>query len=425
MDILSYLLELLQQQKEVGITGLGTFYKKKSPGRYDKEKQSFLPPTYTLQFNTEVKEQDALATFISAKRNISTESANYYITQFAEELHKQLAETQEADLPNIGRLFFTEHEGLTFEAIKNVHYGSEFFGLPNIAETQEAAPSEHDEQPIFEEIAEAPLAENVSTDESTPVEAPIIENIELDEVKDDLRHTLDISTTAAEKSATYHQLSEDTAQPEEEITEAPEFIQKQHAEHPNRFGHDPIPPVEEEQKNSLWPKMIIALIIVVAIIALAYFIKPELFITKQNVEPAVTETIDSTQLTIDSAKIKQDSIAKADSILKENLVTNSKKEDSLKKVIAPIQATDTVKPSKGIGRFHIIGASFKTMKKAELFVEQMKAYGLDAKVVPIEGTRKKVSIASYKTEKEALEARPELSKKIHIKELDIKQINIP
>jgi len=45
--------------------------------------------------------------------------------------------------------------------------------------------------------------------------------------------------------------------------------------------------------------------------------------------------------------------------------------------------------------------------------------------VPIEGPYKKVSIASFKTEKEALDARPELSKKIRIKELDIKQINTP
>lgn len=77
MDILSYLLELLQQRKDVGVTDLGTFYKKKSPGRYDKETQSFLPPSYALVFTSELKENEALADFIASKRNISTDSEHY------------------------------------------------------------------------------------------------------------------------------------------------------------------------------------------------------------------------------------------------------------------------------------------------------------------------------------------------------------
>jgi len=77
MDILLYLTELLQTRKNVGVAGLGTFYKKKSPGKYDAEKHAFLPPSFTLAFTTEVKESEELSSYISGKRNISTESANY------------------------------------------------------------------------------------------------------------------------------------------------------------------------------------------------------------------------------------------------------------------------------------------------------------------------------------------------------------
>ncbi|WP_448635674.1 HU domain-containing protein [Pedobacter panaciterrae] len=67
MDILSYLTELIKTRKEVGISGLGTFYKKKSPGRYDVETHSFLPPSYTLAFAEENRESQSLIAYISKK----------------------------------------------------------------------------------------------------------------------------------------------------------------------------------------------------------------------------------------------------------------------------------------------------------------------------------------------------------------------
>jgi hypothetical protein len=57
MEILQYIAELIQSQKEVGIIGLGTIFKKKSPGRYDTATQSFLPPSYRVAFKTELTEQ--------------------------------------------------------------------------------------------------------------------------------------------------------------------------------------------------------------------------------------------------------------------------------------------------------------------------------------------------------------------------------
>jgi nucleoid DNA-binding protein len=179
MDILLYLSELLQQSKEVGITGLGTFYKKKFPGRYDKEKQSFLPPGYTLQFSTEVREENTLVNFISTKRNISAESANYYISQWVEENNKKLELEHEAILENIGRLFYTEHEGLSFEPAKDVNYGSEFYGLPPLSESEPVEekfiPGKGEEDEIYEEIAEAPALKPDS--EKKEQILPVIENI--------------------------------------------------------------------------------------------------------------------------------------------------------------------------------------------------------------------------------------------------------
>ena len=125
MDILSCLTELIKTRKEVGISGLGTFYKKKSPGRYDVETHSFLPPSYTLAFMEEVREQQSLITYISKKRSISTEAATYYIDQFAEGTLKQLAETQRADFGEMGILTGTPGS-LTFNPKNELSFGFDF-----------------------------------------------------------------------------------------------------------------------------------------------------------------------------------------------------------------------------------------------------------------------------------------------------------
>lgn len=455
MDILLYLSELLKQQTSVGIADLGTFYKKKFAGRYDKEKQSFLPPGYTLQFTASLREENLLPDFIAANRNISKESAEYYISQFVEETNKKLEVEHEAILENIGRLFYTEHEGLSFEPVNNINYGSEFFGLPNVAEAQlvdepqkvsliekNLEPSANkNEEEIFEEIAEAPT--HIEEDKKTEGKIfPVIENIELDEVKDDLRHTLshnegsqivdieheEVKIPASEEQKTYINLNEDDVT-KQYISEAPDFIKEQHAEHPNRFGHAPLADeITPGEEKSVWTKVWIGVVILIVTVAIIYFAKPDLFSKSDKVVAKPTTIVIDTTKTekIDSAKIKQDSIAKTDSILKANQI-QSKIDGQKAKSTAVVTPQKTVEaPQKtGVITYEIIGASFKTTKKAEQFVEQMKGYGLKAKIVPIEGPYKKVSIASFKTEKEALDARPDLSKKIKIKELDIKQINTP
>lgn len=591
MDILSYLLELLQQRKEVGITGLGTFYKKKYPGRYDKEKQTFLPPGYTLQFSIDVTEEVALSDFISAKRNISNDSAKYYIEQFVEEVNQKLELNHEVELENTGRLFFTE-QGLDFEPVKNINYGSEFYGLPSLAETvaeetQPALPQVEEE--VYDEIAEAPNAP--SPFENKSYQAPIIENIELDEVKDDFKNTLkhtetdataiteapefikeqheenpnrfghtpesEVENIAAEQHtiepkptekqeeanpvkevdipesviiqheehpnrfghtpeseveniAAEHQIVaashidetehvenkvtdnpvedvnqvevpqsiveqheenpdrfghtpeaeknvakpletvipesalpqqeyssrfslrseidepktyinlEDEVKKEEPVIEAPAFIKEQHAEHPNRFGHDPIEHHDEPRQGmSTWLMITIAIVALLVIAAITFLIKPELFTgeTANTVKPAQA-VVDSPKVVVDTLKAKQDSIAKTDSILKANQVqkkTDTVKKEAAKPVVKPAIETpkeNKVVPNTGPSTFYVIAASFQSEKKALVFIKQMEKIGLKAEIALVPGRLKKVSIASFSTEKEAKAQKDILEKKL-------------
>ncbi|MCX2583544.1 hypothetical protein [Pedobacter sp. MR22-3] len=510
MDILSYLFELLQQRKEVGIAGLGTFFKKKYPGRYDKEKQSFLPPGFTLHFTPEVKEENILEDYVAAKRNISVESAGYYISKFVEETNLRLEEEHEAILDRIGRLYFTEHAGLSFDPAENITYGSEFFGLPALSENniEEVKPAvDKTEEEVNSEIPDKTVTSSPFANPS--YQHPAIENIEPDEVKDDFKHTLKhtipaeevkdtpefikeqhaahpnrfghtpeseeaykeavqqanentsqletpVATNAvvpdetaisetdilqpvphsgrfslradADTPKTYLHLDENTAEPEP-VIDAPSFIKAQHAEHPNRFGHDPILSEEETpQGMSTWLKITIAVLIVIIAVAITYLIKPELFTGQISPAQPIKTVTDTAQVTVDPAKARQDSAAKTDSILKVNQV--QKKTDSLgklteKPVVKP--PVETPKESQipvntGPSTFNVIAASFQSEKKALVFIKQMEKIGLKAEIAKLPGRLKKVSIASFKTQKEAEVQKEILQKKLKGKGFFVQQI---
>jgi len=473
MDILLYLSELLQQNTSVGLTGLGTFFKKKFAGRYDKEKQSFLPPGYSLQFTSDVKNENLLQTFISEKRSISAESAAYYIAQFVEDVNKRLEIDHEAELENIGRLFFTEHEGLSFEPSKAINYGSEFYGLPAIAETevsaeppvQQKTEQENQTNPetaheIYDEIAEAPGNDAHLTANNLPQEEakhPLIENIELDEVKDDLKHTLANSNVESGSTAdvkheevavpesvkeqhqehpnrfghqpeselpkTYVNLEDDSSTAEK-VIEAPEFIKEQHAEHPNRFGNDPLDYTEihEEESKSVWPKVWIALFVLILLVAIAYFVKPEWFGNSATVEasPSVAKVVDSANVNkADATKTKQDSIAKTDSILKANQVS-AMADTVSRKNITPSQKQTVAAP--GTSMFHVISVSYATEAAAQRYIDKVKKIGLDATIAKMEGKRKKVSIASFTTKDEAEKQKNILQKRLKGEGFYVKEI---
>ncbi|GGE70591.1 hypothetical protein EV200_11210 [Pedobacter psychrotolerans] len=632
MDILSYLFELLQQRKEVGVTSLGTFYKKKYPGRYDKEQQSFLPPGFTLQFTREVKEENILEDYVSAKRNISKESAQYYISQFVNEINQLLEQDHEAILDRIGRLYFTEHEGLSFDPAQNINYGSEFFGLPTLSDTvtAEVKPDviKEDEPEAHTEIAEAPVSASPFANKS--YHHPAIENIELDEVKDDFKHTLKHTENPAEeiteapdfikaqhaehpnrfghtpeeedavkaitpsneqvsiadeeednhvkentiqgeaiteapefikaqhtehpnrfghtpeeetavnastnsnngitastdaetdiissknteqeepiieapevvkaqhaehpnrfghtpesevehKAAVQHEIEDSKAQQEtnlpennsasdkvefqepntiipvdyssrfslrsdteapktyinleenteevEPVIEAPQFMKEQHAEHPNRFGHDPIVPEDETpQGMSTWLKITIIILVLVIIAAITYLVKPELFNGQKETIPAAKTVIDSPKAAIDTTKSRQDSAAKTDSILRVNQVqqkTDSLGKLSKKPVVKPaveIPAENKIAANTGPSTFNVIAASFQSEKKALVFIKQMEKIGLKAEIAKLPGRLKKVSIASFKTQKEAEAQKEILQKRLKGKGFFVQQI---
>lgn len=191
MDIISYLVVLLESEKAIGITGLGTLYKKKKPGRYDVETHSFLPPSYELAFTTAIQEEEVLANHICKQRNITLDSANYYIQQFADQVNVQLADHQVADLSPLGRLKIHGEE-ITFEIIDPLKLGFDFYGLPPVVvqpikkqveatiQKQENEPEQPTELPTVE-----PIVESIKPKEEAALVPEWISNTDDDEDDDD------------------------------------------------------------------------------------------------------------------------------------------------------------------------------------------------------------------------------------------------
>lgn len=166
MDILQYLIELLKTRKQIGIEGLGTLYKKKTPGRYDAETHSFLPPSYTLEFTSDVLEQTNLAQYIQNKRGISEDSAKYFISQFVSEIHNGLQQG-EYTLENLG-ILNKVNDQLSFTPSQNINTGFDFFALPPVtAELPKVDTSvqEKEETTEQQEVAEEPQIEQVQVPE--------------------------------------------------------------------------------------------------------------------------------------------------------------------------------------------------------------------------------------------------------------------
>ncbi|MBB6500228.1 hypothetical protein [Pedobacter cryoconitis] len=448
MDILSYLTELIQTRKAVGVSGLGTVYKKKSPGRYDAETHSFVPPSYTIDFTPEVKEEVLLAEFISKKRNVSVDTAHYFIDEFSNGILQQLNDHQEAKLDGLGMLYKADDE-LHFEPLEKLNFGFDFYGLPSIKAEQEPSAEEIVPEtppvvedpvhhPVEEAAVEIPVVEEVTSEHteepapetpvvqevvSTPVEEHHIETVVPDNENFSEEHPVAQKKNEEQLRAEIEALNfyrskspvSKTSVPEQEeviwnlkdqqMTQAPE---------PAKFYKEEVYKTEDEEKpvksTPLYLKIILGFLILVIMMIVAYIVKPEWFnglIANSPFNTAKTEQPASKPPI--QTRYKPDSVA-TDSTKKPAPVTAPavKKDSSSQKTIA--KTPDSAKVV-----YEIIGASMHDQKEADKFIELMKKSGIDAKVVTnMSGRRLKMSIATLQDEESAKKELDRLSKKLKI-----------
>jgi len=416
MEIVKYVAELIQFHKEVGIDGFGTIYKKKSPGRYDAESRSFLPPGAVTAFKKEVTDSSLLINHIAQHENVSHEVAADQLSRFAIQLTHSLAEKGFAPFDPIG-VFRVSNGNVFLEQHADFKPGMEFFGLPKITEpatvtTEPATETAANvpappiiEEPIVEESDEEP----VTVIPATPVipvtiPVPVIEEIAQEEeiIEDNLLEEENPGKETHEPILTEvsKPIAEDYSRPAVE----------------NNIKYT-IQQEKPEESGSLITKVALILLGILLLSVAFYFLYPRF---------STSDTQESTLPQADATKLKADSIERAQrekASLDSAFTADSAKNAAAKAALPTALPKDSVKkvlPADTATTYEVIGASVLNEKEASWFIETMKKNGIKAKVVhSIPGKRLKLSIATLKDEQTAKAERDRLGAKLNIKGLYI------
>src|SRR5690625_922510 len=106
MQITTHLTALLHRYDCVIIPGFGAFLTQRQPARINKEKNIFNPPSKSLSFNRQLKENDGiLANYIAKTEGISYEQSIQKIRAFIENISEALrSEDHTSELQSRGHL---------------------------------------------------------------------------------------------------------------------------------------------------------------------------------------------------------------------------------------------------------------------------------------------------------------------------------
>jgi hypothetical protein len=134
MEISFNIKDLLQNNNQVILPGLGVFYKNRIEGFFDEAKNAFFPPKETIEFTPSetsgiTESEDPLLTFICNSKNVSRVSATYLLEKYVEDLKKRFQETGELTFEDVGKLKLQDSK-IVLEAEESEKTGTSFFGLP-------------------------------------------------------------------------------------------------------------------------------------------------------------------------------------------------------------------------------------------------------------------------------------------------------
>jgi cell division protein FtsN len=131
MDVGYFISELLAQDGNVSVPGLGNFAYNRINGYYNEQDGKLYPPAYRVAFNQQFTDDEKLTLYIADKKNISLASSKYFTDKFITNLKLQ-AQTEEVQLADLG-WFYTDSAKLLFKPTTDQGPYPDFFGYEPLA----------------------------------------------------------------------------------------------------------------------------------------------------------------------------------------------------------------------------------------------------------------------------------------------------
>ena len=161
MNLADYLSELLGQQDEVSLPGLGYFVRERVNGYYDEKDEKFYPPYHHVKFVPELKDDDTFAQYVANKKNISLASSKYFTEKFVSKLKEDAAKGK-YPFSDLGS-FYTDQDQLVFKPNEKIASDPSFYGYPPVNISKVG----NEPEPVIEQVTPA-VAETSSPQELSP-----------------------------------------------------------------------------------------------------------------------------------------------------------------------------------------------------------------------------------------------------------------
>ncbi len=344
---------LLLQHDIVIIPGLGAFVSEYRPAVISDESDEIKPPSKTISFNGQLKNNDGLLVgHIAEKLHISHFNALVRIEKERDEMLFKLDKGDEVFVEGVGTLSHNEQGEIVFEASEEENMLLDSFGLgamsisepeppkPPVEETPPAAKEEQQPEVEPEPEVTEPEPEPEPQEEETVTEEPVVEKPEPKEEKQEVR--------SKEK---------------------------------------------EEKKRKPW----MFLLIIIPLLAVSVFIFLKGFNNNEGddnekMPPVnITEEVATEQepVVIDSAATDSVSIAQEDTTLAADTTQN---------IPEPVKEMPLEQDSI---KYYLVGGSFSVKENADNYLLELQKKGYEAFHVGKKGRFFIVGIAGYKTFSEA------------------------
>ena len=360
MDLAVYISELLGQQGEVNVPGIGCFAQVRVNGYFNEQENKFYPPGHEVSFQPQSKDDSQLAMYIAGKKNISLASSKYFIDKYVIGI-KQQVESQKVEISGLGYLY-ADNSALTFKANSSRENDPAFFGFPPLKVPSPIEQSELSTPPVREEVR------------------PVVEDTPAKDV------------------------------PEEIIIDVPARLEENHI--PQELEQEEYLDDEPEARQGVSGWVIVLLIVIGVILALTgiYIYKPSLFdqfLPKKQTQTVIVHTANPD--TVVKAVATKDTVAKI----------SPAENKTPAPVAVPQQPSITPADTNTRVHYEILGGAFGKLSDAEATIKNYKGMGFDARILDVPGKKHKVTLGTYYTYTDAAVAKKQLLSTGKITEKDV------